>query len=696
MSALPELLAPAGSPDALTAAIRCGADAVYLGGEQFSARAHAENFAGTALRDAILRCHACGVRVYPAVNTLIFDAEFPALDRLLLTLAEAGTDGVIVQDIGAAAYIRRRIPQMKLHASTQMTIHSPAGIRYAAAAGFCRVVLARELSAEQIAACVREAKNCSVETEVFVHGAHCMCVSGQCFLSAAMGGRSANRGCCAQPCRLPFSADEKHRDACALSLKDQSLLAHLAELAEIGVDSLKIEGRMKRPEYVAAAVTACRQALTGQRPDTDTLRAVFSRDGFTDGYYTGARREMFGTRRKEDVIAAQDVLGGLRQLYQNPRKCAVLDAHFELQNNQPAALTVTDEAGITVTVTGDVPQQAVSRPADLAQLRKQFEKLGDTIYSAGNITAEIAEGVMLPASALNALRRDAVTAMNAARAAAFAPPLTAAEVPEIPKKTAPVPDNTAFRLQIRRLSQLDALGDAAEKLGALYLPLALAADYAAGKCPVPIDRCMLLAPRFVTDEADVIKLLKNAKQLGFSHLACQHAADIALGAELDFTLHGTLGLHITNSLAAAEYAAAGLKDGLRSPELPAQTRISSPMPLGIAAYGRLPLMLTRNCPIQHEAGCAKCRHRLYDRKGAALYCDCTRISDAPDYAELFNSAPVWLADRSDLLKNHAFALLCMTDESPERAAEIVRAYLYGTPVQPPQPFTRGIKLQKDA
>ena len=691
---MPELLAPAGSSEALTAALRCGADAVYLGGEQFSARAHAENFGGAALREAIFQCHACGVRVYPAVNTLIFDAELPALDALLLTLADAGADGVIVQDIGAAAYIRARVPEMKLHASTQMTIHSPAGIRYAAAAGFCRVVLARELSVLQIRECAAEAKRCGIETEVFVHGAHCMCVSGQCFLSAAMGGRSANRGCCAQPCRLPFSAYDGRPDACALSLKDQSLLAHLQELAEIGVDSLKIEGRMKRPEYVAAAVTACKQALAGQRPDTDTLRAVFSRDGFTDGYYTGQRRDMFGTRRKEDVLAAKDVLGTLRQMYEKPRKCAALDAHFVLTEHLPAKLTVTDDRGISVTVTGETPQQAVSRPTDLPMLQKQYEKLGDTIYSAGKVTAEITGNVMLPASALNALRRDAVAAMNTARAAAFAPPLTVSDAPKTVRKNALSPEKAPFRLQIRRLSQLDALGSAADDLDALLLPLSLAAEYAKGKRPVPTERCFLLAPRFVISEEDVRRLLETVKALGFSQLACQHAADIALGTELGFILHGTLGLHITNSLAAEAYAAQGLTDGLRSPELPPNAVLQTSLPLGMTAYGRLPLMLTRNCPVQHEAGCADCRHRLIDRKGAALYCDCTRISGTPDYAELFNSAPVWLANQPDTLKNAAFALLCMTDESPARTAEIVRAYLYGEQTAPPTPFTRGLRLQK--
>lgn len=340
MSRPVELLAPAGSPEALTAALRCGADAVYLGAERFSARAHAENFSRDSLREAAERCHLYGAKLYLAVNTLIFDAEFSALDGLLETAAEIGADGCIVQDLGAAAYIAQRVPELRLHASTQMTIHSPAGVRFAKQAGFCRVVTARELSSEQLGVVCKEAERCGIEVEAFVHGAHCMSVSGQCWMSAAMGGRSANRGCCAQPCRLPFTADPAQRAACALSLKDQSLVQYLPEMAELGVHSFKIEGRMKRPEYVAAAVTACRAVLSGQQPDLRELRAVFSRSGFTDGYYTGRRKDMFGTRQKEDVTAAQDVLQQLREKYQKPRKCAALDAHFILRAGEPAVLTV--------------------------------------------------------------------------------------------------------------------------------------------------------------------------------------------------------------------------------------------------------------------------------------------------------------------------------------------------------------------
>ncbi|MBR5405704.1 MAG: U32 family peptidase, partial [Oscillospiraceae bacterium] len=605
----PELLAPAGGAESLTAALRCGADAVYAGASQFSARANAENFGSEALREAADLCHLYGAKLYLAVNTLLFDGELPDLIRLAETMAEIGADGAIVQDLGAAALLHRAVPTLPLHASTQLTVHTPAGIRLAKQAGFCRAVLARELSKAQIAALCKAARDEGMETEVFVHGAHCMCVSGQCYLSAAMGGRSANRGCCAQPCRLPFTADASQPEYCALSLKDMSLAEHLGELCELGVDSLKIEGRMKRPEYVAAAVTACKAVLDGAQPDLAALRAVFSRSGFTDGYFTGKRQNMFGTRQKEDVLAANTVLQSLRERYKKPRKCDTLDAHYVLRAGEPASLTVTDRAGDTVTVHGDIPQTAANRPAELSALEKQFAKLGDTVYDAGTVTAELGDNLMLPASALNALRRAAVSAMDTKRIAKHKPPHTfcAAETiaPSVRETTAPL----RFRLQIRRLEQLAEIADLAEALDALLLPLNLLSAYQ--KAPfLPPERTYLMPPRFINNEAEIARMLDDAFARGYRHLAANQAGDIALGKEHGFTVHGTLGVHLTNHAAAEKLSQFGIADALCSPEcrkIPA-----APFPAGVYAYGRLPLMLTRNCPVQAQVGCKACRHHLSD------------------------------------------------------------------------------------
>ena len=287
-----EILAPVGSMEALKAAVRCGANAVYLGQKNFSARKNSQNFDEEELLEAVAYAHQRGVQVHQALNILVFDHELDALKGCIRAACQAGVDALIVQDLGVASIVKALAPDLPLHASTQMAIHSPAGVKAAEELGFSRVVLARELSREEIA---RIRKSTPLQLEVFVHGAHCMCVSGQCYMSAMFGGKSGNRGQCAQPCRLPFTVEGQGENV--LSLKDMSLVEKLPLLQEMGIDSVKIEGRMKRPEYVAAAVTACRMALAGERPDLHSLQAVFSRSGFTSGYFDAkVDKTMFGFR----------------------------------------------------------------------------------------------------------------------------------------------------------------------------------------------------------------------------------------------------------------------------------------------------------------------------------------------------------------------------------------------------------------
>ncbi len=690
----PELLAPAGGMESLIAAVRCGANAVYIGAKQFSARHSAENFTIDTLREATTICHTAGVKLYLAVNTLLTTREFDQLDSLALQVAELGIDGCIVQDYGVVSYLKARVPQLPLHASTQMTIHTADGIVAAKEMGLCRVVLARECSASHISKLTAIAHQMHMETEVFVHGAHCMSVSGQCWLSAAMGGRSANRGRCAQPCRLPFTATHD-ASVCALSLKDMSLIDHVQKLTAMGVDSLKIEGRMKRPEYVAATVRAYRQALDGILPDTESLQAVFSRSGFTDGYFTDHRVKMFGVRRKEDVLAANTVLATLRETYRKPRKLATLHGHFTLQSNQPAMLTVYDDAGHRATVSGIAPQPAQNHPSDAESLCRQMKKLGDTIYDLGTMTAKVDKGLMLPTAAVNAMRRDAVAALDAARCAAATPQYTVAAPPQYAKvfhRTTP----PQLWLSIRKLSQLDMLHDMTFSIDRLLLPLQLAKAYA--KQPLlPIARCILIPPRWCNDTASIHAMLCDAKALGFTHLACGNVGDVQLGKSLGLTLHGTLGYHITNPFAANMALDMGLSDGLLSPELPPQTaaQIGSTLPLGIYAYGKLPLMLMRNCPIQAQIGCKQCKHQLKDRMGQWLFTDCTRITQSPDYAELFNSVTVWLADKQNLYQDAAYQLLAVTDESPHRVKEVLLAFTGTAGITPPLRFTRGLHLVND-
>lgn len=399
-----EILAPCGGAESLTAAVNSGANAVYLGETAFSARRNAENFTPEQLREAVRLCHLSGVKVHVALNTLVFDTELAKLEKTVEMIADCGVDAVIVQDFGVAKTIKK-IADIPLHASTQMTVTSVSGAEMAKEAGFSRVVLAREMSLKEIE---RVVKSVDIETEIFVHGAICVCLSGQCYMSAMLGGRSGNRGLCAQPCRLNFTCDKREN---VLSLKDLSLIPHLREIEKIGVASVKIEGRMKRPEYVAAAVTACRKALAGETPDMENLRAVFSRSGFTDSYYNGTFEKMQGVRTKEDVTAAPKAINELKQLYKDVYKRYSVDISAEIHDGQPSECTA-ECSGVSVTVTGGVPQQAINKPSTAEDIAARLSKLGGTVFEPGKVSCNIDSGLILSASAVNSLRRDVIDKLS--------------------------------------------------------------------------------------------------------------------------------------------------------------------------------------------------------------------------------------------------------------------------------------------
>lgn len=395
-----EILAPCGSEECVPAALNTGADAVYLGVTAFSARKNAKNFTPEQLDEAIRQCRLSGVKVYAAMNTLIFDNEMDKAVETARILYEKGIDAVIVQDLGLVKRLRDEIPGLTLHASTQMTITSAAGAEFARKNGFRRVVLAREMSLKEIKQVV---ENVDIETEVFVHGALCVCVSGQCLMSAMYGGRSGNRGACAQPCRLDFTCDGRHN---VLSLKDLSIIENLRKLDEIGVTSAKIEGRMKRPEYVAAAVNACRQALSGNTPNLEQLKSVFSRSGFTKSYYDGSISDMQGIRTKDDVEATAGALKEIRRLYDRPYKRHTVDISVKIREGMPVTSEAVCGKLSFVIDSGIIPERAVNKPVTADEVCERMGKMGGTVFEAGKITCETEEGLMVPASALNALRRE--------------------------------------------------------------------------------------------------------------------------------------------------------------------------------------------------------------------------------------------------------------------------------------------------
>lgn len=675
-----EILAPAGGEAQLRAAVLCGADAVYLGLRGFNARAGAENFDENTLPQTVGWCHARGVRVYVTLNTLVTDRELPQWLHSLDAVAAAGVDGVLVQDLGLAKIIRQRYPTLPLHASTQMTIHNIAGARLLEEMGFAQVVLARELSKEEIAAiCAGTSMRC----EVFVHGALCMSVSGQCYLSSVLGERSGNRGRCAQPCRLDFKS---HGRGYALSLKDLTLTDRLRELEALGVASFKIEGRLKRPEYVAAAVTACRQSLAGEVPDLETLQSVFSRSGFTDGYYT-ARRDltMFGTRTREDAAAAAEVLGKLSALTRNEVGRLPVDMVLTMAPGEPATLAVTD--GIhRVEVAGEVPQTALTRPTDEELAHRALEKCGGTPFYLQNLTCHIGEGLMLPLSALNRLRAAALTALAEARSVVVPYPQAPAAAGEPAGRARPT---GAPRLGCRLAAAAQMTPAIRRGAGRLSLPLHELAERPE-LLETGAERWVAELPAFCAPQQEeaVMRALRKLKELGLTAALCGNLGSLLMAREAGLRIIGDYGLNIINSPAAQQAAALGCDEITLSFECErnAARNIHSPVPIGVIAYGRLPLMLLRNCPGKTAAGCGDCRgiNHITDRRGEDFPLQCQNRQ----YTHLLNPRPLFLSDRLPEWDFCDFLTLRFTTETPAECDEVLK--MYQTGAAPAGSFTRGL------
>ena len=680
------MLAPAGSTESLIAAVRCGAAAVYLGLSEFNARRAAHNFTEDELAEAVAYCHARGVKVHLALNTLVRDDEMADALRVAETACRLGVDALIVQDLGLARCIRAAAPTMPLHASTQLSCHTPAGVDFLRDAGFSRVVLSREMSREEIAACAGR----GVELEVFVHGALCMSVSGQCYFSAMLGRRSGNRGACAQTCRLPFAPADKSGKPCppdeaALSLKDNCLVDYIAELETLGVTSLKIEGRMKRPEYVAAASAVYSAAARGETVDPDTLDAlkkVFSRTGFTDGYYTHRLGgEMFGTRRKEDVTAAAGVLGALARLYNKETPLVPVTMDFAAREDA-CTLTVTDEDGHRVQVTADGAEPAINRPLDPARAEEQLNKTGGTPFYTTAIEVTIDEGLTLPMARLNQLRREALETLLVQRAETAPIPFDNSAIPSSPAGKRPT--KTAWFIRLASAEQYtDAL-----RPHLVFLPLDTPTDTiraltAAGQ-KVGVD-----IPRGMFGREDAIAAsLRAAAEAGAVAALCGNIGVVPLAKAAGLSSIGGFGLNVMNKQALSFYkgvclAAATLSMELTFPQI--QAFGEPPLPVGILLYGRQPLMLTRNCPRKSALGsCAECRHQgLTDRTGAQFPVMC-----AGGCTEVLNTVPLYWGDKLHEVPHAAFYLFHFTTETSDEVVAVLTAYQNGS--TPPPAITRGL------
>lgn len=672
-----EILAPAGSRAMMEAAVFAGANSVYLGVTGFNARRTAANFEVDELPEAVAFCHARGVKVNVALNTVLYDDELPDLAKVVRAVAQSGADAAIVQDLAVARLVRQIAPGLALHASTQMSVTDLAGAKALAAQGFSRVILARELTAEEI----REiTAHCGIETEIFVHGAHCMCVSGQCYMSAFYGGRSGNRGACAGPCRLPYTAAGK-TDA-LLGLKDLSLIDHLPEIKEMGVACVKIEGRLRTPEYVAAAVDAARRALEGEAYDRALLEKAFSRSGFTAGFYENhyLTGEMFGRRTEEDGSATKAALPALRELYRRERQSVPVILELEMLPDR-LALTVRDDAR-SLTLSCPVSYEEAKNDI-VPALERSLAKTGGTPFYAKEILCKTLPGKFCPLSAVNELRRDALAALLEQRSE-----VTPHEVREVALAplTRAAPRTPQLRARFATVRQLTA--ETAEQLSAWTLPLR-----EAGELPEAYRAKTILAlPRALFDDSRTAEALRAAWRLGFRRFEAQSICGVGLVRQTlpEAEISGGFGLNITNTLSAKEYAEQGLCSLTLSPELTlAQANaISAEVPLGLIVYGHMPVMLVRACPMRNVMDCAACKRQgsLADRKGMVLTVECSGSGPA-GAREIYNPVPLWLGDRMQEVGTD-FAVLYFTRETPEEVRQVLGAFAEGAPCA--GNFTRGL------
>lgn len=673
-----EVLAPAGTYEAVEAAVRCGADAVYLGGKVLNARRNAGNFSLEELKSATEYCHVRGTKVYLTLNTLASDAELKnEVQCAVRDACAAGVDALIIQDMGVFRLAKMCAPTMPLHASTQMSVHTLAGVKQLAEMGFSRAVLARELSLDEIEYIV---KNSPIEIEVFVHGALCMCVSGQCLMSAMLGSRSANRGLCAQPCRLPFAVTDGTGND--LSLKDLSAIDYLEKLREIGVKSFKIEGRMKRPEYVAAAVTACRKALKNENDAVlrDQLKGVFSRSGFTHGYLTGELgRDMFGIRRKDDVTAAAPVLKELARLYEKETPRVGVDFMFCAYEGETASLSAK-AAGKSAFVLGDVEAQpAQNVPLTEEKVRQQLEKCGGTPFFVSSIETDIDDNISLPLSSINALRRAAFDKLYEELKRPYNHGFGAVNVENYVKKV----KNPQFFARFSKFEQAKSVWENVEKI---ILPLSQAqksAEKNAAKTVAEIPRV------FFGKEDAVLEKLCALKQLGVEWAACSTLDAVYLAKKAQMRIMLSMGSNVFNSMSAVQAEELGAEKIVLSPELTLMqaSKVGGNSEKGLVVYGKLPLMITRNCPVKNGTDCAHCggKRKLTDRLGVQFPVVCEN-----GYSQVLNSRPIYMADRLEETAFVDFNLLWFTDESAEECASVLEKYMSGAPAPDTKEFTRGL------
>ncbi len=689
-----ELLSPAGSSDALHAAVCNGADAVYLGADAFNARHGARNFALDELQEVVRYCHVRGVAVHLTLNTLVTDREMPAAAEYIAAAARAGVDAFIVQDLGIVSLCKQIAPKVPLHASTQMSLHSLEGVRQAAELGLSRVVLARELPREMIAFICR---NSPIEIEVFVHGALCMCYSGQCYMSSVIGRRSGNRGQCAQPCRLPYGYD-RFEEKYPLSLRDNCLIRSLDELARMGVASIKIEGRMKRPEYVATVTGIYRRALDGAgvgRGEMEALRAAFSRQGFTQGYYEDAPgRQMFGTRLPEQENKA--LMQAARATYESVEPQRVPVRFYAIAaRGQNLMVAVQDNDGNICKAQSDPPQEAERRSVTQEEIAARLSKTGGTPFVCEAVRCVVDPGLSVPAAELNRLRREVLAHLSAVRGRRSAPEIGAYHEPQRfegqktqPQLTVSVLKAAQITPQMRKLHPAMIYVPVSELLEepALFRKLAKEQNLAA------------VLPRVIRDDETkkMLDALDDASAMGIRRVLIGNLGHLPLVLSRGMEPAADFGMNLFNSRAAEQLRHLGFVSCTASFELslPQLRDLSKPLPTEMIVYGRLPLMLTENCIMKNRTGACVCHAgpvKLVDRMGEEfrIVRDCGTCRSV-----VLNGKKLYLLDKKENVRRFGlWALrLAFTTENTGEVNGVLSAWS-GNAVFDPGACTRGLYLR---
>ena len=683
-----ELLSPAGSPEAVVAAVQNGADAVYMGLGIFNARRGAKNFSDEEFEKAVRYCRIRDCKVYVTMNTLVGDREMEQAVELARRVSDLGADAILVQDLGLLSVLKKAVPDIPLHASTQMSIHNLAGVEAAAEMGLTRAVLARELSFEQIKFIT---KHSPIETEIFVHGALCFCHSGQCYMSSLIG----RRGMCAQPCRMEYTMGGRLEDSHPLSLKDNCLVDRLREIEDAGVACVKIEGRMKRPEYTGIVTGIYSKIIKERREPTaeemQILADAFSRQGFTQGYFNGDKADMFGVRAETDKVG-EKMFSDARKEYIGKEERRVPVKFYAVVNaGEAVKAAALDNRGNKVVAFGAEPQKAIRQAINSEVLSDRLGKTGGTPYYCVDAQSRVQSGLYLSASEINELRRKLVTALNERRA--VPQPRRSLPMPQMPSGQSAVTDPVMI-YQVRTAEQLtEELADTRPDY--IYIPVKVMHDNfdlvrmfkERGAVPVAV------LPRVITDSEtkDIFVMLRKLFDLGINEALVGNLGHVIIARKAGMKTRADFGMNVFNSYSMDMIRKMGFLSATASFELRlAQVRdMAKCVPTELIAYGRLPLMVSDQCVISHSLGACNCQSpaQLSDRMGSTF----PIVREYDHRNVIYNSRKLFMADKNDELCGVGLwgIRLMFTTEGARECVQVAKRYK-GEGDYQPNDLTRGL------